>query len=288
MMTPLIESKVKDLEAKVAKLVQNLFESEADVAAELNNTEVGKVEHRHIIEGDSYASRITKLSSIALVENSMKVDEPTEVDAEDKSTIEENNNGEEIRFVDDDINFEYESSKKVGEAVVKMKKFVVKKADVASVSETNYNAKEFGHEIAKEIHEESALKIDYDVKETVELKPFTYSQEGLVRLIKLDLGIFDEHEDVAVFDTVELRTRHNIETEERLDPPSKNIVLKKEKKEEMEGVGRAESEIEEYSCKVDDKKVDVDVREYSEEEKRKKVMGMSDIHLVSASVYHPD
>ena len=43
-------------------------------------------------------------------------------------------------------------------SAVKMKKFVVKKADVASVSETNYNAKEFGHEIAIE-HRLSHLSI---------------------------------------------------------------------------------------------------------------------------------
>ena len=122
----------------------------------------------------------------------------------------------------------------------------------------------------------------------VEVKPFTYSEEGLLRLIRLDLGILDEQEWDEDFDTIELRIMHNILLEEPFAPPRKNSYfnfIEERKEEEIEGAGRADPEIEEFLSEVESKKVDEDDREYGKGEERKKVMGMSDVHIVSYYVY---
>ena len=109
---------------------------------------------------------------------------------------------------------------------------------------------------------------------------FTHSHEGLLRLIKLDLGIFYEKEPEANFKTVDERIVYNIESEELFDPPSKKMYS---------NIGSMncgeEKEMGSKRRKTTGVKKDDDDREYDEGDERKKVMGMLDIHLVSAYVY---
>ena len=171
---------------------------------------------------------------------------------------------------------------------------------------------------------ESVVKTDSIKTADIEVvKPFFYSQEGLLRLIRLDLGILDDKEHVKNSRTVEA-IDNNIKSEELFDPPSKKLHrnfspdsdsarhadtdkvlashkdevdhteewnmsnnlsmiqadtkprMLKRKKKEM-GIGSYGSE---YGKTIETK--------CGQEEERKKVMGMSDIHLVSVDVYYPD
>ena len=162
---------------------------------------------------------------------------------------------------------------------------------------------------------ESAKEPDVEsVKETgiAVVKPFTYSEEGLLRLIRLDLGILIEKELDTNCKTVGNSLDYNIKSEEMFDPPSKKLqtyipidcakvkgvdtekVLaspgrriqtpKSADSAFMKRFSRKEKEMESVYRKTTEKRDDEE-REYVEGEERKKVMGMSDIHLVSVYVY---
>ena len=71
---------------------------------------------------------------------------------------------------------------------------------------------------------ESVVKTDSIKTADIEVvKPFFYSQEGLLRLIRLDLGILDGKEHIENSRTVEGRIDNNIKSEEPFDPPSKKF-----------------------------------------------------------------
>ena len=124
------------------------------------------------------------------------------------------------------------------------------------------------------------------------LKPFLYSAEGLIRLIKLDLGITEEHESGSDMNSIEERMACNIWAEEQHDPPSKRIptnpTYKEEgKEEEMGRVPRVASEVQENTSEVEDRKEDFESeRKHGQAEEKKKVMGMCDSHIVTDYVYH--
>jgi hypothetical protein len=172
---------------------------------------------------------------------------------------------------------------------------------------------------------ESGVKTESIKKTDIrDAKPFIYSQEGLLRLIRLDLGIIDGKEHIENSRTVEARIDNNIKSEELFDPPSKKLYrnitpdyvkvkhvdavkvlashkdeveyneawtilmiqdhtklmrIFKRKMKEM-GIGSIGSEDRNTTVKKDDEDT-----KYGQEEERKKVMGMSDIHLVSVHVY---
>ena len=73
---------------------------------------------------------------------------------------------------------------------------------------------------------ESAKEPDVEsVKETgiAVVTPFTYSEEGLLRLIRLDLGILNEKELDTNCKTVGNSLDYNIKSEEMFEPPSKKF-----------------------------------------------------------------
>jgi hypothetical protein len=230
----------------------------------------------------------------------------------------DNNNGDERDVVyypvDEDANYECEFQKKVGnrvrngEPASKVTNYVVKKTYVESAKKTDVKS-------ANEIEDASAKETGENAEEihVAEVKPFTHSQEGLLRLIRLDLGILEEKELDANCKTVDERIDHNIKSEKPFDPQSKklhtNIHLDNVKDVGTDQVlarpgkriqtptslvsvfmkrgDRKEKEMgSEYRNTIENK--DDEEIEYGEGEERKKVMGMSDIHLVSVHVYYPD
>ena len=118
-----------------------------------------------------------------------------------------------------------------------------------------------------------------------ELKGFHYSPEGLVRLIKLDLGITDEHEFCPELNTVEERISYNIAAEEQFDPPSKMMFtspIEERKKEEMRRDPRDVTEVQETVTKVKARQVYFECEsKYDQAKEKKKVMGMCDSHIVT-------
>ena len=149
---------------------------------------------------------------------------------------------------------------------------------------------------SKTKHEHKVRHEDLDIQannEFVVMEPevedFHYSPEGLVRLIKLDLGINDEHEFCLELNTVEERTSYNIRAEEQFDPPSKKMFsssIEERKKEEMGRDPRDVTEVQEISTKMKARQKDFEcVRKYEQAEEKKKVMGMSDSHIVTDYVY---
>jgi hypothetical protein len=325
-MVHLIKSKVRDLNAKIAQVIQDFIENEDNVSVE-STSNIKMVELKGIEKSVEFIEHEdVKFSEVKSLDNHDA--ESTDVEgaldpnlnlvlrieeAEQKAYNYANENAVEvikkrrvvngdeldvvyqISPVDEDANYEYES---------KFENYVVKKTDVESANEIDVNS-------ANEIDDSSAKETDENAKRTdvAEVKPF-HSKEGLLRLIRLDLGIPDEMELDINYKTTDERIYYNIKSEELFDPPSKklqtNVPLNSFKDVgEDKGLARSERRIQmptsavsvlmkrvvrkekemgsEYRIATENK--DDEEREYVEGEERKKVMGMSDIHLVSAYVY---
>ena len=313
-MAHLIGSRARDFNAKIVKVIQNLIEKETDINVEMI-PKVSEVEQKpHQEEAkfiDTKNSKVIEHEDVLLLDveliDSYKTKDKTEstdvvADEENKREELETRASPKLERVLDPKHTSVEEAEgyrqrdldyaKENVKILKKRQLVEKveelklvdncnELDAHLMSSVDEDANCKGkNKVGKEETESKVKNCLVKKTEAVRLKPFLYSPEGLLRLIRLDLGVSVEHETSGTFDSVEGRIFHNIQNEKLHDPPSKkcNANLTEE---ENGRVQRVIPDMGEESNPVDDGK-EVDVRKYDE---KKKVMGMSDVHIVTDYVY---